>query len=173
MLFVKDHEELYGKTNSHFKEKAKKECLWKRLDKIGKLSLKVCRTKFESKRTCYRKLTQSKYSQASKGKTERQNWIQNKFYFLKTHIRFKRIIRLQVPSLMNASAASLHDISIALTDMDSMEISMRSNTTIQPPVTSPSAVSGQPADHGPVCTDENHTAIIHWANVGDNKNSLL
>ena len=118
-------------------------------------------------------LTQSKYSQASKGKTERQNWIQNKFYFLKTHIRFKRIIRLQVPSLMNASAASLHDISIALTDMDSMEISMRSNTIIQPPVTSPSAVSGQPADHGPVCTDENHTAIIHWANVGDNTNSLL
>ena len=25
--FVKDHEELYDKTNEHFKDKAKKECL--------------------------------------------------------------------------------------------------------------------------------------------------
>ena len=30
MNFVKDHEGLYDKTNNHFKDKAKKECLWER-----------------------------------------------------------------------------------------------------------------------------------------------
>ena len=27
--FEMDHEEFYGKTNEHFKDKARKECLWK------------------------------------------------------------------------------------------------------------------------------------------------
>ena len=46
--------------------------------------------------------------------------------------------------------------------MDSIVISMQSDTTIQPTVTSPSTLvfSGQPAGHGPVCTDENYAVII-------------
>ena len=28
--FVKDHKQLYDKTNEHFKDKARKECLWER-----------------------------------------------------------------------------------------------------------------------------------------------
>ena len=28
--FVKDHDELYDKTKEHFKDKARKECLWER-----------------------------------------------------------------------------------------------------------------------------------------------
>ena len=39
--FVKDHEELYNKTNEHFKDKAKKECLWKQFTNSCKLSVNV------------------------------------------------------------------------------------------------------------------------------------
>ena len=41
MDFVKDHEELYDKINEHFKDKARKECLWERLANSRKLSVKV------------------------------------------------------------------------------------------------------------------------------------
>ena len=46
--FVKDHEELYHKTNGHFMEKAWKDCLWERCVSSHNLSVKVCRTWFES-----------------------------------------------------------------------------------------------------------------------------
>ena len=68
--------------------------------------------------------------------TERQNWIQNKFNFFKTHIRRKG---LKSPAQgASASAASAHDISRVSTNMDSVEISKQPDTTIQPSVTSPS-----------------------------------
>ena len=46
--FVKDHEELYDKTNEHFQDKARKECLWEIFASSCKLSVKVCKTLFES-----------------------------------------------------------------------------------------------------------------------------
>ena len=96
--FVKDHEEeLFNKTNEYFKDKARKECLWERFANSCKLSVKVCKTLFESQRTCYSKLTQSKPGQVSKEIKERQNWMQDKFNFLKKHIRCKGLIRFQVP----------------------------------------------------------------------------
>ena len=36
--FVKDHEESYDKTNEHFKDKARKDCLWQRFANSHKLS---------------------------------------------------------------------------------------------------------------------------------------
>ena len=60
MDFVKDHEELYDKTNEYFKDKARKECLWERFANSCKVSVKVCKTWFESQRTHYGKLMQSK-----------------------------------------------------------------------------------------------------------------
>ena len=48
--FVKDHEALYNKTNEHFKDKARKECLWERLANSRKLSVKVCNTWFKLQR---------------------------------------------------------------------------------------------------------------------------
>ena len=54
--FVKDHEE----TNEHFNNKARKECLWDRFTNSGKLSVKVCKTWFESQKARYNKLTQLK-----------------------------------------------------------------------------------------------------------------
>ena len=55
--------------------------------------------------------------------------------------------------------------------MDSMEISMQSDTTIKPQC-SFHAFFCQPADHGPVYTDENHAVIIPQANAGDNKTAF-
>ena len=66
MDFVKDHEELYNKTNEHFKGKARKECLWESFTNSRKLSVKVCKTSFESQKTYYGKLTQSKSGQTKK-----------------------------------------------------------------------------------------------------------
>ena len=51
--FVKDHEELYDKTDEYFKDKARKKCLWKQFTNSHKLSVKVCKTCFESQRTRY------------------------------------------------------------------------------------------------------------------------
>ena len=64
MDFVKDQEELYDKTNEHFMDKARKGCLWERFANSRKLSVKVCQTWFDSQRTCYGKLIQSKSGQA-------------------------------------------------------------------------------------------------------------
>ena len=44
--FVKDHETLYDKTSKHFKDKARKECLWESFASSRKLSVKVCKTWF-------------------------------------------------------------------------------------------------------------------------------
>ena len=38
---VKEHDELYDKTNEHFKDKARKECLWEQFANSRKLSVKV------------------------------------------------------------------------------------------------------------------------------------
>ena len=56
-----------------------------------KLSVKVCKTCFESHRILYEKLTQSKSGWAPTEMIEKHNWIQDKFNFLKTHIRCKGI----------------------------------------------------------------------------------
>ena len=41
--FMKDNEELYDKTNEHFKDKVRKECLWEHFSNSHKLSVKVCK----------------------------------------------------------------------------------------------------------------------------------
>ena len=86
--FVKDHEELYDKTNEHFKDKARKDHPWERFASSCKLSVKVCKTWFISQRTHYVKLTQSKSGQACKEMTERQNWIKDKFIILFIYLFF-------------------------------------------------------------------------------------
>ena len=64
--FVKNHEELYDKTNEHFKDKVSKERLTERFANSHKLSVKVCKTWFESQRTHHGKHTQSKSGWALK-----------------------------------------------------------------------------------------------------------
>ena len=70
-----NHVEMYDKTNKHFKDKARKECLWERFANSRKLFVKVCKTWFESQRTCCGKLMQSKSSRAPKEMTGMMNWI--------------------------------------------------------------------------------------------------
>ena len=41
--FVKDHEELFDKTNKYFKDKSNKDCLWERFANKCKLTVKVCK----------------------------------------------------------------------------------------------------------------------------------
>ena len=99
-----------------------------------------------SQKTRYGELTQSKSSQAPKEITEKQNWIQDRFNLLEMHIRCKGLCKssaFKTPAQgASASAASAHDISKGSTNTDSIEIIMHSDTTIQPSVTSPSAVFG-------------------------------
>ena len=82
---MKDHED--DNTNELFKDKTRKQCLCERFANSGKLAVKVCKTWFESQRTRYSKLMQSKSEQAPKEMMECQNLMQDKFGFLKSHIR--------------------------------------------------------------------------------------
>ena len=50
MDFVKNHKELYNKTKEHFKDKARKDFLWKSFDSSRNLSVKVCKSWFKSQR---------------------------------------------------------------------------------------------------------------------------
>ena len=62
------------------------------LGEVHQQSQAVCQSVqdlVEFQRTRDSKLKQSKSGQAPKDMTERQNWIQDKFNFLKTHIRGK------------------------------------------------------------------------------------
>ena len=77
MDFAKDHKEVYDKTSEYLKNTSLKECLWEHFAGSRNLCVKVCKTWFESKRTHYRKLTQSKSDQVPKEKTKRQNWIKD------------------------------------------------------------------------------------------------
>ena len=98
---MKDYEELYDKTNEHFKDKARKECLWEQFANSHKLSVKVCKTWFDSQRTHYGKLMQLKSGQAPKEMTDKrldtgQVWIPEVTHQMQaTH----QIVRLQVPDL--------------------------------------------------------------------------
>ena len=55
MDFVRDHKELYDKTSKYFKDKTREECLWEHFANSRKLSVKVCKTWFDSQRTLYNK----------------------------------------------------------------------------------------------------------------------
>ena len=65
--FLKNNKELYKKTREHFKDQAIKESLWEEFARSCKLSVKVSKPWFDSQRTHYRKLKQSKSGQAPKG----------------------------------------------------------------------------------------------------------
>ena len=88
---------------------------------------------------------QFKSGQAPEEMKQRQNWIQDTFNFLKTHIRCKGLSKssaFKFPAQeASAFVASAHVISKGSNNTDIMEISMRSDITIHPSVTSPSAVS--------------------------------
>ena len=56
--FVKDHEEELYKTNEHFKDMARNECLLERFANSYKLSIKLFKTRFESQKTSPEEMTE-------------------------------------------------------------------------------------------------------------------
>ena len=70
--FVKQHKELYDKTNDSFKDTQKKERLWEQLAATRNLPIKNVKKWFETQRTRYGRLTQTKSEQAAEKSTERQ-----------------------------------------------------------------------------------------------------
>ena len=67
--FVKQHKELYDKTNDSFKDKQKKR-LWGQLAATRNLPVKTVKKWFNTQRTRYGKLTQTKSGQGAEKITE-------------------------------------------------------------------------------------------------------
>ena len=80
--FVKQHKELCDKTSDSFKDKQKKERLWESPAATKNLPVKTMKKWFETHRTRYGKLTQTKSGQAAEKSTERQTWLKDSFSFL-------------------------------------------------------------------------------------------
>ena len=70
MEFVKQHEELYDKTNDSFKDKQKKERLWEQLAATRNLPVKTVKKWFDTQCTRYGKLTQTKSGQGAENSSE-------------------------------------------------------------------------------------------------------
>ena len=95
--FVKQHQEFYDKTKDSFKDKQKKERLWEQIASTRNLPIKTVKMWFETQRTRYGKLTETKSGQAAEKNTERQTWLKDSFSFLRDHIR------REFPSLLHSS----------------------------------------------------------------------
>ena len=89
--FVKQHEELYDKTNDSFKDKQKKERLWELLAATRNLPVKTVKKWLKTQHTKYSKLAKTKSGQAAEKSTEQQTWLKDSFSFLLGHIRRKGV----------------------------------------------------------------------------------
>ena len=85
--FIKQHEELYDKTNDSLKDKQKKERLWEQLAATRDLPVKTVKKWFETQQPRYGQLTQTKSGQAAEKSTEQQTWLKDSFSFLRGPIR--------------------------------------------------------------------------------------
>ena len=116
--FVKQHEELYDKTNDSFKDKQKKERLWEQLAATRNLPIKTVKKWFETQHTRYGKLSQTKSGQAAEKSAEQQTWLKDSFSFLRGHIRRKGVSKCSAfksPQRPSAAAAS---VSVQYTSRD-------------------------------------------------------
>ena len=75
--FVKQHEQLYDKTNESFKDKQKKERLWEEVAATRNLPVKTVKKWFESQCTRYGKLIHTKSGQGAEKSTERQTRLKD------------------------------------------------------------------------------------------------
>ena len=105
-------------------------------------AVKVCKTWFKSQSTCNGKLIHSKSGQAPKEMTERQNWIQDKFNFLKMRIRCKGHMQIQPSSPQDKEPGHPLPQHMPSPEVQLTRIVWRSDTTIKSSVTNPSEISG-------------------------------
>ena len=68
--FVKQHEELYDKTNDSLKDQQKKQRLWEQLAATRNLPVKTVTKWFDTQHTRYGQLTQRKSGQGAEKRTE-------------------------------------------------------------------------------------------------------
>ena len=140
MKFVKQHEELYDKTNDSFKDKQKKERLWEQLAASRNLPVNTVKKWLDTQRTRYVKLTQTKSGQAAEKSTEHQTWLKDSFSFLRGHIRRKGVSKssaFKSPQRPSAAAASASVPDTSRDTESEMKISIASDVTHQPLSTSP------------------------------------
>ena len=140
MEFIKQHEELYDKTNDSFKDKLKKERLWEQLVSTRNLAIKTVKKWFETQCTRYGKLTQTKSGQAAEKSTKQQTWLKDSFSFLRGHIRRKGVFKssaFKSPQRPPAATASASFTDTTKDTESEMEISIASDVTHQPSSTSP------------------------------------
>ena len=137
MEFVKQRKELYDKTNDSFKDKQKKEGLWEQLA-ARNLPVKTVKNWFNTQRTRYGKLTQTKSGQGAEKSTEQQTWLKDSF--LRRHIRRKGVSKssaFKSPQRPSAAAASASVPETSRDTESDMKISLASDVTHQPLSTSP------------------------------------
>ena len=133
--FVKQHKELNDKTNDSFKDKQKKERFWETLASTRNLPVNTVKKWFETQRTRYGKLTQTKSGQAAEKSTEQQTWLKDSCSFLRGHIRRKGVSKSSIfksPLRPSASAATALVPDTSQETKSEMEISMTSDVTHQP-----------------------------------------
>ena len=138
MEFVKQHKELYDKTNNSFKDTQKKEGLWEQLAATRNLPVKAVKNWFNTQRTRYGKLTQTKSGQGAEKSTERQTCLKDSF--LRGHIRRKGVSKssaFKSPQRPSAAAASASVPETSRDTESDMKISIASDVTHQPSSTSP------------------------------------
>ena len=79
---VKKHKELYDKTHAKFKDKQRKEGLWKTGAASRNLSVSTVKKWFETQQTINGKLKLTKLDQAAAKNTERHTLLMDSFNFL-------------------------------------------------------------------------------------------
>ena len=120
------------------------------------LSLKVCKALFESQSARYGKLTRSKSGLAPKVMTERQHLNYDKFALLKIQKRRKGLHKSSGFKKQPRGASAPHNIPRGLIDRESMEISIHSDTTHEPCISSTASMSvvSQPSSVGQQMLDQ-------------------
>ena len=139
MDFVKQHEELFDKSHEKFKDKQRKERLWETVATSRNLPVSTVKKWFDTQRTKYGKVSQTKSVHDATKDTKRQTWLKDSFSFLRGHIRRKEASKssgFKSPLRPSAATASVPDTSRE-TECE-MEISMASDVTHHPASTSPS-----------------------------------
>ena len=89
MDFVKEHEEFTTRLMSISRIKQGRSVPERCLPTVTTCLSRCARPDLTRKGHIMEKLTQSKFGQAPKDMAESQNWIQDQFHFLKSHIRCK------------------------------------------------------------------------------------
>ena len=133
--FVKQNAELCDMTHAKFKDKQRKEGLWKRLAASRNLSVNTVKKWFKTQSTRYGKLTHTKSGQAAVKSTEKQTWIHERCSFLQGHIRREGLSKSSAfkSTLRPSGATATTSIPDTSRETESeMKISMASDITHQP-----------------------------------------